>query len=63
MLKSNERKLNYKELKEEINNIINEVVQEQIECLKTNEYDTEFQELRVDLIMRLIKRQGGSING
>ena len=54
-----ERKLNYKETREKIHEILFNFFDKELECSKDNEFDFEFMEFRTDDILKLIQNQGG----
>jgi len=54
-----ERKLNYKETREEIHRILFDFFDRELECSEDNEFDFEFMEFRTDDILKLIQNQGG----
>ena len=54
-----EHKLNYKETREKIHEILFNFFNRELECSKDNEFDFEFMEFRTDDILRLIQNQGG----
>jgi hypothetical protein len=54
-----ERKLNYKETREKIHEILFNFFDRELECSKDNEFDFEFMEFRTDDILKLIQNQGG----
>lgn len=54
-------KLNYKELRDEIHKILFDFFDWEMKCNKDNEFDFEFMEFRTDEILRLIRRQGGTV--
>lgn len=55
-----ERKLNYKETREKIHEILFNFFDRELECSKDNEFDFEFMEFRTDDILKLIQNQGGN---
>ena len=58
-----QNKFEYKELRDEIHKILFNFFDWELRCSKkNNEFDFEFLEFRVDEILRLIQRQGGTIN-
>ena len=52
-------KLNYKETREKIHEILFNFFDRELECSKDNEFDFEFMEFRTDDILKLIQNQGG----
>lgn len=54
-----EHKLNYKETREKIHEILFNFFDKELECSKDNEFDFEFMEFRTDDILKLIQNQGG----
>ena len=54
-------KLEYKELREEIHKIFYTFLSWEIVCNKNKEFDFEYLEAKTDEILKLIRRQGGSI--
>ena len=54
-----EHKLNYKETREKIHEILFNFFDRELECSKDNEFDFEFMEFRTDDILKLIQNQGG----
>lgn len=52
-------KLNYKETREKIHEILFCFFDRELECSKDNEFDFEFMEFRTDDILKLIQNQGG----
>lgn len=56
-----ENKLNYKELRDKIHEILFDFFEWEMKCNKDNEFDFEFMEFKTDDILRLIQRQGGII--
>lgn len=54
-------KLEYKELREEIHKIFYNFLYWELECDKDKEFDFECLEARTDEILRLIRRQGGTV--
>ena len=56
-----ENKLEYKELRNEIHRILFDFFDWEIKCNKDKKFDFEFMEFRTDEILRLIRRQGGTI--
>lgn len=54
-----ENKLEYKELREKIHEILFNFFDRELECSKDNEFDFEFMEFRTDDILKLIQNQGG----
>ena len=57
----NEEKLDYSELREEIHKILCDFLSYEHPLQNDGEFDFEFLEFRTDDILKLIKRQGGSI--
>lgn len=55
-----EHKLNYKETREKIHEILFNFFDRELECSKDNEFDFEFMEFRTDDILKLIQNQGGN---
>lgn len=53
-------KLNYKETREKIHEILFDFFDRELECSKDNEFDFEWLEFKTDNILRLIQNQGGS---
>lgn len=60
MIKTNNKKLNYSELRREIHNILCDFFDRELECNKGGEFDIEWMECKTNGILELIKRQGGS---
>ena len=52
---------NYQELREEIHYILNEFFGYEYKLFKNGEFDHEFLEATTDDILRLIRRQGGTV--
>lgn len=59
--KNKKEKLNYSELREEIHKILCDFLDHEHPMQNDGEFDFEYLEFRTDEILRLIKRQGGSI--
>ncbi len=55
-----EHKLNYKETREKIHEILFNFFDRELECSKDNEFDFEFMEFSTDDILKLIQNQGGN---
>ena len=55
-----EHKLNYKETREKIHEILFNFFDRELGCSKDNEFDFEFMEFRTDDILKLIQNQGGN---
>lgn len=53
-------KLNYKETREKIHEILFDFFDRELECSKDNEFDFEWLEFKTDNILQLIQNQGGS---
>jgi len=58
---SRENPLEYKELREEIHRIFFGFFYRELECYKGGEFDHEALEARTDDVLRIIRRQGGTI--
>lgn len=58
--KTDERKMNYNELRHKIHDILEDFLHHEIEICNAGEFDFEYMEFRTDDILRLIKRQGGT---
>lgn len=56
-----ENKLEYKELRDEIHKILFDFFLREMRYNKDNKFDFEFMEFRTDEILRLIRRQGGTV--
>ena len=59
--KNKKEKLDYSELREEIHKILCDFLDHEHSMQNDGEFDFEYLEFRTDEILRLIKRQGGSI--
>ena len=55
------KKLEYKELRDEIHKILFDFFEWETKCAKDKEFDFEFMEFRTDDILKLIRRQGGIV--
>lgn len=56
-----ENKLEYKELRDEIHKILFDFFLREMRYNKDKKFDFEFMEFRIDEILRLIRRQGGTV--
>ena len=61
MNKKQLEQLDYSELREEIHKILCDFLNHELPIQNDGEFDFEYLEFRTDDILRLIKRQGGSI--
>ena len=53
--------MSYSELRHEIHQVFYKLLEREIECFKSEEFDYEFMECRTDDILRLIRQQGGIV--